>query len=178
MGAALAKELRLEKIISALTQFRVVSGRLEPVPNARQLRIYVDFAHSDDALINVLKTLQELKKGRIITVFGCGGDRDSDKRPKMGKAAETYSDICIVTSDNPRSEDPLAIIKEITKGFAYPSRHTIEVDRRAAIEKAIQMATPDDIVLIAGKGHETTQTFSHKTIEFDDRKVAFQICQQ
>ncbi len=165
----------LEKLAQILSSFPPVPGRLEPVPNDLGLNIFVDFAHSDDALINVLECLQEIKKGKIITVFGCGGDRDHFKRPKMAKAAEEFSDFCIVTSDNPRSEDPQGICKEIIKGFSK-SNWIVEIDRREAIKKAIQMATVNDIILIAGKGHETYQVFAHKTVDFDDRKIAIQLC--
>lgn len=173
----LVRQEPLENLAAILSSFPKVSGRLEPVFNDKGLNIFVDFAHSDDALINVLECLQELKKGRIITVFGCGGDRDQSKRPKMARAAESYSDFCIVTSDNPRSENPLTICQEIVVGF-QKNNWLIELDRREAIKRAIQMATSDDIVLIAGKGHETYQIFAHKTIEFDDRKIAAQICNE
>lgn len=167
----------LEKVASILETFPSVPGRLECVPNPLGLKIYVDFAHSDDALANVLECLRELKTGRIITVFGCGGDRDQTKRPKMAQVSEELSDITIVTSDNPRSEDPEAICRMILQGFKRKDSYLVELDRRRAIEKAIEIATPDDIILIAGKGHETYQIFAHKTIEFDDRKIAAQICQ-
>lgn len=176
LGSVLALKVNIGDAITALNSFQAVSGRLEPVPNALNLKIYVDFAHSDDALTNVLESLSELKKGRIITVFGCGGDRDMSKRPKMAQASEALSDFTIVTSDNPRSEDPNAIAQQIAQGFQKQSSFCIELDRYAAIEKAIEMATPEDIILLAGKGHEPYQIFSHKIIEFDDRKVAAQIC--
>lgn len=176
-AVALSQGVKLAAIAEKISTFPPVNGRLEPVANPLGLKIYVDFAHSDDALVNVLSTLQELKKGKIITVFGCGGDRDTTKRPKMAQASEEFSDLSIVTSDNPRSEDPLAICKEIIAGFKKQNQIHVEIDRKKAIEHAIKTATPDDIILIAGKGHETTQIFSHKTIEFDDRKVAHQLCQ-
>ena len=166
----------LIKLIEIFKTFKPVPGRLEPVQNTMGYKIFVDFAHTDDALINVLDCLNEFKKGKIITIFGCGGDRDKTKRPKMAVAAEDNSDICIVTSDNPRSEDPQAIIQEVVTGFKKPSKHILEPDRRAAIEKAIELANEEDIILIAGKGHEKYQIFAHKTIEFDDRKVAQEIC--
>lgn len=178
LSVMIARGFKLEEIIPHLAQFKSVPGRLEPVPNPMGVKIFVDFAHSDDALINVLTCLKEFKKGRIITVFGCGGDRDKGKRPKMGQAAEEHSDLCIVTNDNPRSEDPEQIAKEILSGFKHPEKHLVELDRAAAIRKAIQLAGGEDIILIAGKGHETTQIFNHKTIEFDDRKVAFEIAQE
>ena len=178
ISIGLARDAPLDSILDILQTPPTVQGRLQPVPNPLGLKIYVDFAHSDDALINVLECLQELKKGRIITVFGCGGDRDQTKRPKMAQASEEFSDISIVTSDNPRSEDPETIARQIIKGFKNQKNYLVELDRKAAIQKAIAMATPDDIVLIAGKGHEAYQIFAHKTIEFDDAKTALQICQQ
>jgi UDP-N-acetylmuramoyl-L-alanyl-D-glutamate--2,6-diaminopimelate ligase len=126
----------------------------------------------------VLECLQEFKKGRLITVFGCGGDRDHSKRSKMAQASEELSDFSIITSDNPRSEDPAVIAREVAQGFTKPNRYTIEIDRRCAIAKAIEMATSDDMIVIAGKGHEPYQIFAHKTIEFDDAKVAAQLCEQ
>jgi UDP-N-acetylmuramoyl-L-alanyl-D-glutamate--2,6-diaminopimelate ligase len=176
LSVGLVKGEPLIKLLEIFKSFKPVPGRLEPVQNSLGLKIFVDFAHTDDALINVLECLKEFKKGRIITVFGCGGDRDRTKRPKMAVAAEDNSDICIVTSDNPRSEDPQAIIQEVVKGFKKPSQHILEPDRRKAIEKAVEMANDDDIILIAGKGHEKFQIFAHKTIEFDDRKVAQESC--
>lgn len=177
-GVLLSRQVSLEAIAEAVTSFRSVPGRLELVPNPLGLKIYVDFAHTNDALANVLTCLNELKQGRIITVFGCGGDRDVTKRPKMAQASEEYSDFTIVTSDNPRSEDPMAIINQIVAGFSHKDRYRIELDRYAAIAHAIDIATADDIILIAGKGHELYQAFAHKIVEFDDRKVAAQICQK
>lgn len=168
----------LEILVDLMSGFSSVQGRLEPVLNPLGLKIYVDFAHSDDALANVFECLQELKTGRIITVFGCGGDRDQSKRPKMAQVCEEFSDLTFVTSDNPRSEDPQAICQQIIKGFQNKESYQIELDRRKAIELAINAATQEDIILIAGKGHEPYQIFAHKTIEFDDRKVAAQICSE
>jgi UDP-N-acetylmuramoyl-L-alanyl-D-glutamate--2,6-diaminopimelate ligase len=178
ISVGLIRGQTLENLKDMMSFFPSVPGRLESVNNALGLKIYVDFAHSDDALLNVFDCLQELKTGRIITVFGCGGDRDRSKRPKMAQVCEEHSDICIITSDNPRSEDPQAICNEIISGFKSNEVYLVELDRRKAIEKAIEIATPDDIVLIAGKGHETYQMFAHKTIEFDDRKIAAEICQR
>lgn len=175
----LIRNCPLEEITPLISSFTSVSGRLESIQNALGLKIYVDFAHSDDALTNVLECLQEIKNdGRIITVFGCGGDRDKTKRPRMAQAVENFSDVSIVTSDNPRSEDPNEILKDIIKGFKKKESYIIEPDRYTAIERAIKMATPKDVVLLAGKGHETYQIFAHKIIEFDDRKIASQICKQ
>lgn len=178
VGVGLSRNIPLEKIVPVLEKAPSIPGRLQVVPNPLGLKIYVDFAHSDDALLNVLKCLQEFKTGRIITVFGCGGNRDTTKRPKMAKVCQDHADITIVTSDNPRNEDPAEIIHQIIKGFSMRERYLVEQDRYTAIEKAIDLATPDDIILIAGKGHEPYQIFAHKTIEFDDRKVALEICQK
>ncbi len=168
----------LDKMAEALASVPVIAGRLEPVSNPLGLKIYVDFAHSDDSLQNVLECLQEFKTGRIITVFGCGGNRDAEKRPKMARVCEMYSDIVILTSDNPRNEDPVDIANQAIKGFSENSTHIVELDRELAIDKAISLANQNDIILIAGKGHEPYQVFSHKTIEFDDRKVALKLCQK
>jgi UDP-N-acetylmuramoyl-L-alanyl-D-glutamate--2,6-diaminopimelate ligase len=178
VAVGLARRVPLDIIAPILQSAPPVPGRLEPVPNPLGLKIYVDFAHSDDALANVFECLRELKTGRLITIFGCGGDRDATKRPKMAQVCEEFSDIIIVTSDNPRSEDPIAIAKQIAQGFTRKDCYVLELDRRKAIAHAISRASSDDIILIAGKGHETYQIFAHKTVEFDDRKVAFQICQQ
>lgn len=166
----------LPKVLLSLQSFAAVPGRLERVSNRKGLHIFVDYAHTDDALKNVLETLTEFKEGRLITVFGCGGNRDRTKRPKMAGVAEALSDFVIVTTDNPRQEDPQEIVREIASGFKDKGRFTIELDRSEAIGKAIGMATSRDIVLIAGKGHERTQVFSEKTIEFDDRLIARQAC--
>jgi len=169
IGVGLTLGLSLEELVPILRNFYSAPGRLERIPNAQGLNIYVDYAHKVDALKNVLSTLRECTKGRLITLFGCGGDRDREKRPMMARAAEELSDVVIITSDNPRSEDPDAIIAEITSGFQHPERHLIEKDRAEAIKRAIELATPEDIVLLAGKGHETKQEFQHKVIDFDDR---------
>ncbi|MBS0654769.1 MAG: UDP-N-acetylmuramoyl-L-alanyl-D-glutamate--2,6-diaminopimelate ligase [Verrucomicrobia bacterium] len=171
-GVALTRGIHLKDSASALASFPTVSGRLEPVVNPRGLHIFVDHAHKPVALQNVLQTLKEVQAGRIITVFGCGGDRDRQKRPLMAQISEEFSDITIVTSDNPRSESPQAIVDEIVSGFARPQEHIIELDRRKAIRKAVELAKPGDIILIAGKGHETQQIIASRSIDFDDRIVA------
>jgi UDP-N-acetylmuramoyl-L-alanyl-D-glutamate--2,6-diaminopimelate ligase len=176
IGVGLSRQLPLEKIADILEKAPFVQGRLQFVPNPLGLKIYVDFAHSDDALLNVLQCLQEFKTGKLIVVFGCGGNRDTNKRPKMAKVSEQYADLTIVTSDNPRNEDPAEIIHQIVSGFSKKKSHLIEIDRYAAIQKAISMASRDDIILIAGKGHEPYQIFANKTIPFDDRNVASEIC--
>jgi UDP-N-acetylmuramoyl-L-alanyl-D-glutamate--2,6-diaminopimelate ligase len=136
--------------------------------------VVVDFAHTDDALRNLISTARELSpSGRIITVFGAGGERDRTKRPLMGEAAGSLSDLVVLTSDNPRSEDPLRIINDIVVGLQkVNAKYRVEPSRERAIEIALEEAQPGDIVLLAGKGHETTQVLRDKTVEFDDREMA------
>ncbi len=147
-------------------------GRLEELPNRKGIQVFVDYAHTDDALSNVLHTLREVAPARLIVVFGCGGDRDRTKRPLMGRVAEVGADLAIATSDNPRSEDPADIIDQIVAGVHNRNAVLVEVDRREAIHKAIGLAEKGDIVLIAGKGHEHFQEMGSRTIPFDDRLVA------
>jgi len=157
--------------VHALATAPAVPGRLQAIPAQKPFRVFVDYAHSDDALTNVLKTLRELNPARLIAVFGCGGNRDRAKRPKMAAAVDAIADHAIVTSDNPRKEDPLAIIEDIKPGFR---RITPEIvpDRREAIFHAIAMAKPRDIILLAGKGHESYQEFADHTVPFDDAAIA------
>ena len=143
----------------------------------------VDYAHTEDALLRVLLAAKSLKKARVITVFGCGGDRDSGKRPKMGQVAVRHSDLAILTSDNPRTEDPMMILQDIEQGvlqIPQPMRSEYRMipDRREAIEAAIDVAEPNDIVLIAGKGHEDYQIVGTKRLDFDDRQVADEALQR
>lgn len=171
IGAARAEGISILKIADALKSMEPVRGRLERIKSDKPFETFIDYAHTDDALKNVLNTLQELKPKRIITVFGCGGDRDKEKRFLMGKIASELSDYVIVTNDNPRSEEPQSIIDQITKGFVEDFKsYEIIADRDKAIKKACSQAEKGDFVLIAGKGHETSQIFKDKTIEFDDRK--------
>ncbi len=172
MGACVHTGHTLEGVTPHLATLQPAPGRLEPVPNTLGINIFVDYSHKPEPLKVVLQTLRHHYAGRLITVFGCGGDRDREKRPLMGRIAEELSDVVIVTSDNPRSEVPEQIIQEITQGFMHPEKHLKLVDRKAAIEQAIAMAKPQDTVLIAGKGHETKQYFGHSTIDFDDREIA------
>ncbi len=171
ISIALLEGLTAEQVRTGLATFAGVPGRLQRVVNPVGVHSYVDYAHTPDAMVNVLTTLQETKpaEARIITVIGCGGDRDRDKRPKMGAAAQQYSDIVVVTSDNPRSEDPGAIISEVLAG-TIPGQGRVEQepDRRKAIAFALSLARPGDIVLIAGKGHEDYQIFADRTIHFSD----------
>ncbi len=172
MGVAGALGLDMDQAAAAVAHASGAPGRLEEVPTGRGFQVFVDYAHTDDALRNVLHTLREVTRGRLIVVFGCGGDRDRTKRPLMGRVAEVGADRVIVTSDNPRGEDPAVIIDEIVAGVHNGAAVQVEVDRRTAIQCAIQLAQDDDIVLIAGKGHEHFQEVGSRTIAFDDRQVA------
>ena len=138
----------------------------------KNITAFVDYAHTDDALINAISSLRQVAKGRIITVFGAGGDRDATKRPKMGAIAEELADKVIVTSDNPRSEDPQQIITDILAGFKSVNDVVVESDRGKAIEYIKDIAKENDVVVIAGKGHEDYQILNDKTIHFDDREEA------
>jgi UDP-N-acetylmuramoyl-L-alanyl-D-glutamate--2,6-diaminopimelate ligase len=184
--------LKPEAIARGLERLTSVPGRLERVENRHGFHILVDYAHTPDALERALQILRPLTRGRLIAVFGCGGDRDRGKRPMMGEIAARLSDIAVVTSDNPRSEEPLKIIEEIEAGVKKAGTNRFEVselktknlklktekgyfvepDRRAAIRSAVALARPDDLILIAGKGHEDYQILGSQRIHFDDREVA------
>ncbi|MCL2324413.1 MAG: UDP-N-acetylmuramoyl-L-alanyl-D-glutamate--2,6-diaminopimelate ligase [Actinomycetia bacterium] len=173
LGCALQLGLSLEELAPLLATIAPVPGRLEPVDAGQDFRVLVDYAHTDDALRTALGALREVTPGRLITVFGCGGDRDRSKRPLMGRAAGQCSDYVIATSDNPRSEDPAAILAQIEPGLKETQvAFEIIVDRATAIRRAIEVARAGDCVLIAGKGHEDYQIFADETIHFDDREVA------
>jgi UDP-N-acetylmuramoyl-L-alanyl-D-glutamate--2,6-diaminopimelate ligase len=159
-------------IAAGLASVAIVPGRMEPIEAGQPFEVVVDYAHTPDSILGVLRGARALAAGRVIVVFGCGGDRDRDKRPLMGRAAADNADLTIVTSDNPRHEDPVEIIQEIVSGISGGSRFVIEPDRRRAIEAAVREASPGDIVVIAGKGHETTQTVGDAVVPFDDRAVA------
>ncbi len=172
LAAAQGIGLNLREAVKNIQEAPQVPGRLEAVePHRTAYKVYVDYAHTPDALVNALQTLRDLRPARIITVFGCGGDRDREKRPKMARAVEENSDIAIITSDNPRSEDSQAILREVAAGMKGDRYATI-VDRRDAIREAVRLARPRDIVLIAGKGHEDYQEINGKRIDFDDRVAA------
>ena len=171
LAAANALGVDLREAVLSLGKSSQVPGRLELVPAKRQFQVFVDYAHTPDALRNVLKTLRELGPNRLIVVFGCGGDRDRKKRPLMGEIANRHADYAILTSDNPRKEDPNSIITEIEKGFRSTHYEKL-VDRAEAIGRAIALVQPRDIVLIAGKGHENYQEFADHTVPFDDIQVA------
>lgn len=180
MAAAIARSARLEwgEIERGLTGARVPAGRLERVDAGQDFYVFVDYAHTPDSLSRVLGAVREFSRGRVIAVFGCGGDRDQSKRPLMGKAALENSDLCIVTSDNPRSEEPEAIIAHILTGMPEREKVTVEPDRATAIRLAVEQATPGDVVLIAGKGHENYQIFKDRTIHFSDREVALKALEE
>lgn len=165
-----------ELILEALSATPGVPGRMEAVAAGQPFGLFVDYAHSPDGLENVLKACQSFTQGRVICVFGCGGDRDRTKRPKMGRIAADLADYSILTSDNPRTEEPLEILREIEAGFRQVDSacpfYEVEPDRARAIARAIELAGPLDVVLIAGKGHETYQIFPDRRIDFDDRLVA------
>ena len=172
IASAYAIGMNLREVISRMPDAPQVPGRLESIGNRKiSYRVFVDYAHTPDALANVLSTLRALDPSRIITVFGCGGDRDVTKRPLMARAAEEGSDLCVLTSDNPRTEDPVKIISDTEEGFLGGGYESI-IDRAEAIERAISIAEERDIVLIAGKGHEPYQEIDGVLHDFDDRKVA------
>lgn len=178
-GAALELGYDLDKIIEGIKTCVGAPGRFERVVHDGDFAVVVDYAHSDDALLNVLKTARDLTRGRIITVFGCGGDRDKSKRAPMGRVAGKYSDLVIVTSDNPRTEDPLQIISQIEVGLKETnSPYLVISDRREAIHQAIRKAKSGDVVLIAGKGHETYQIIGNDKFHFDDREIAREALEQ
>ncbi|HWW97460.1 MAG TPA: UDP-N-acetylmuramoyl-L-alanyl-D-glutamate--2,6-diaminopimelate ligase [Edaphobacter sp.] len=174
--AALARGLTLEQVVAGAAAGAQVPGRFEVVPSSNGVTVVVDYAHTDDALRNLISLARELVKdrsGRVITLFGCGGDRDTTKRPKMGRVAGEGSDLVVLTSDNPRSEEPMVIIDEALVGVnEMGTTCIVEEDRAGAIEIAIRAARPGDIVLIAGKGHEKVQILKDRTVPFDDVAVA------
>jgi len=178
VGVGLVQGVPLETSAAGVATLKTVPGRFEQVDAGQPFTVVVDYAHTEDALYRLLTTAQTVRTGRIITVFGCGGDRDRGKRPKMGRVAARYSDVVVVTSDNPRTEDPDAIIREILPGVeaglreAGHGRYLVQADRRAAIAEAMRLARPGDLVLIAGKGHEDYQIIGQEKHPFDDRVVA------
>jgi len=180
--AALARGLTLNEVAAGARSGAQVPGRFEVVPSSTKLTVVVDYAHTDDALRNLISLARELvteRGGKVITLFGCGGDRDKTKRPRMGRAAGEGSDLVVLTSDNPRSEDPMTIIEEALAGVRKTStRCIVEEDRAAAIEIAIRAARVGDIVLLAGKGHEKVQILRDGTIPFDDVAVAARILRE
>jgi UDP-N-acetylmuramoyl-L-alanyl-D-glutamate--2,6-diaminopimelate ligase len=176
VGAALVLDVDLAAIERALNRMQPVPGRLEAVECGQPFGVFVDYAHTDDALANVLRTLRELTPGRLLLAFGCGGNRDAGKRPRMGAVAASLADFVILTSDNPRREGPDAIVREVEAGFLAAAGGRVayrkELDRARAIEDLLREARSGDTVVIAGKGHETYQEFEDTVIPFDDRVQA------
>ena len=172
-GLALSVGFDLKTIAAGLEALTTVPGRLEKVDCDCEFTVLIDYAHTDDALKNVLSTLKPLCRGRLIVVFGCGGSRDKTKRPRMAKVAEQFADFVVVTSDNPRTENPDAIIDDVITGFTATHKNiNVEPDRKKAIELALENAGKNDIVLIAGKGHETQQIIGTQKFDFNDKQVA------
>jgi UDP-N-acetylmuramoyl-L-alanyl-D-glutamate--2,6-diaminopimelate ligase len=177
-GAAIAVGVPPEAIARGIAAMRAVPGRFERVDEGQPFVVVVDYAHTDDALRNVIAVARGLNPKRVITLFGCGGDRDRAKRPLMGQAAAEASDFVVLTSDNPRSEDPLAIMNDALVGIRRTDvPHIVEPDRATAIARALQEAREGDIVILAGKGHENYQVLKDRTIPFDDRSVAREVLQ-
>ena len=179
VATAVALDIPTDAIERGIASLEAVPGRFQVVSSAADdITVVVDYAHTDDALRNLLETARPLATGRIITVFGCGGDRDRTKRPLMGVVAGRLSDVILITSDNPRSEDPARIIEEIQRGITPDTKKVgaqrvmAIVDRHDAIEQAVQTAAPGDLVLVAGKGHEKYQVIGTETLPFDDVQVA------
>ena len=172
VGTALALGLPLDIITRTLAEIAPVRGRFETVCEGQPFRVVVDYAHTPDGLENILQSARAITEGRVLAVFGCGGDRDRTKRPRMGAIAQRLAHLAYVTSDNPRSEEPQAIIDDIVAGMDGPTPPVILADRRAAIEAALLAARPGDCVVIAGKGHETYQIIKNQTLHFDDAEVA------
>ena len=186
-AAAVALKIDLDKVVEGIENLQTIPGRLEPVPNDRGLTILVDYAHTPDALMKALRDIKPFVKGKLITVFGCGGDRDKGKRYEMGLVAGQGSDLVFITSDNPRSEKPLSIMRQIEKGvqdsgltrfiesvdhLKGKAGYVMEADRRSAIRRAVSVADEKDLILIAGKGHEDYQIIGTKKYPFNDRLEA------
>jgi UDP-N-acetylmuramoyl-L-alanyl-D-glutamate--2,6-diaminopimelate ligase len=178
--AGRAMGMNLAEIAQALSQITCIPGRLQRVASSQPFDVFVDYAHTDDALVNVLGALRPVTTGQLLVVFGCGGDRDRTKRPRMAQAAADRADTMVITSDNPRTEAPEAVVEDILAGLNTEQRSEaiVELDRRRAIEMAIGAAGPGDVVLIAGKGHETYQIIGSQRHDFDDVQVASEILSQ
>jgi len=177
IAVGLANHMKIDSIQRSIESFENVKGRMDRICFSNK-NIVIDFAHTPNALQNVLTTLKDICEGRLITVFGCGGNRDKSKRPIMGEIAEKYSNFSIVTTDNIRDEDPKMIVNDIIAGFRSQKNYMIELDRKEAISKAILMASENDIILIAGKGHESVQIFANKQQHFNDKQVAESLLQE
>lgn len=178
IGCLLALGLVPEKIAEGLAEAKGVKGRIEVVPINKDYTVIIDYAHTPDGLLNIIQTIKGFAKGRVVTLFGCGGDRDKTKRPLMGEIAGKLSDFCIVTSDNPRTENPSEIIKDILEGISKTDcEYTVVENRFDAIEYALDHARKDDVILLAGKGHETYQILNGRTIVFDEREIVMKLLQ-
>ena len=164
-------DISFDEVIEKLKDLEAVPGRMEAFIKQGYPSIFVDYSHTPDALMQALSSLKKYCKGRLICVFGCGGDRDKGKRPVMGAAAERYADLVYLTSDNPRNESPEKIIEDIHSGMKGQVPVEIQADRTRAISTAIESASPGDIILIAGKGHETYQEIGNKKLPFSDRQL-------
>lgn len=171
--------IKLASIKAGLEAMTGVSGRLEPVKTNRGFSVFVDYAHSPDALENVLKTVREFAKARVIYVFGCGGDRDRAKRPIMGEIAGRFSEYAIVTSDNPRTEEPMSIIESIEEGVKRSgTKYVVIENRKDAIKHALSVAEENDVVMIAGKGHENYQEINGTKYHFDDKEIVEELLKE
>jgi UDP-N-acetylmuramoyl-L-alanyl-D-glutamate--2,6-diaminopimelate ligase len=170
-ATAAALGVPVEIIVKALAAMQCVPGRLEAVENKKNRRVFVDYAHTDDALLNVLETLREITPGKLVVVFGCGGNRDKGKRPLMGKVAARLADYAIITNDNPRNEIPEKIAADIAGGFDSERKYEIVLDRKAAIARGLELIGKKDVLLVAGKGHEAYQEFNGAIVPFDDREA-------
>lgn len=178
IGCLMTLGFSLDKIAEGLKKAQGVKGRIEVIPLNEDYTVIIDYAHTPDGLLNIIQTIRGFAKGRVVTLFGCGGDRDKTKRPIMGKIAGELSDYCIVTSDNPRTENPSEIIKDILKGIKETDcGYTVVENRFDAIEYALDHAQKDDIILLAGKGHETYQILNGRTIVFDEREIVIKLLQ-
>lgn len=179
-SVALTLGVDFTDVLEAISKSKGVKGRIEVVPTPNQnYTVIIDYAHSPDGLENIISSLKEIANGRVVTVFGCGGDRDRTKRPKMGKIAAELSDFCVVTSDNPRSENPSAIIEDILEGMKDTATpYKVVENRKEAIAWAMKNAQPNDIILLAGKGHETYQILPTGTIHFDEREAVAEVLEE
>ncbi len=176
-AACLGMGIPMDDILKGLVLAKGVKGRAEVVPVAKPFTVLIDYAHTPDGLENIIRTVRGFAKGRVITLFGCGGDRDKTKRPLMGKIAAELSDFAVVTSDNPRTEEPGAIIRDIAEGMkAHPDKYAVVENRKEAIRYAMQYAREGDVIILAGKGHETYQILKDETIEFDERILVKELC--
>jgi UDP-N-acetylmuramoyl-L-alanyl-D-glutamate--2,6-diaminopimelate ligase len=173
IGVAIALDIDADAITRGIAQLTQVPGRLERVDAGQAFHVFVDYAHTPDALEQVLRQVRAETRGRLLSVFGCGGDRDAGKRPLMGQVAASISDYTVITSDNPRTEDPHDIIADIVAGVDPSRKYTTIADRREAIDHVVSIAQPHDTVVIAGKGHEDYQIIGQTRRHFDDREVAY-----